>query len=444
MKNFKKINWKRMLLENWVLKLASLTVAFVLWFVVVTIDDPIDDKTFYNVKVNLLNTKKLTDAGMVIEVLDGTDTLRSVTFEAPKSVLDMITAGDIIAEANLDNLTLNNTVQIDLYCPKYSDVTDLDGNIEFVKLNIEEKLSKWIDIENNTVGEVAEGYMIGNVTLDRNRLEIEGPASKVNQIAKAVVDVNTAEINSDISTSVDVYFLSKEGKPIGFDAVNQNVSSVTAKVDVLKIKEVPVEYIPIGEVSEDYLATGVVEGTPLTVKIAGNQPAINEFSRITISDALDMTGATESLVKEIDLAEYLPSGIVLADEDFDGKANVTVYVEDKVEKSLQLRRNNIQIVGAPENMMAQVLVDQEMPRLYVSGLAADMASLAETTLAGRIDVSDWMKKNRMEELAEGIYLLPVEFRLEEGQKIEAPVYIQVQFSLVVDDKQRMIETDGGQ
>ena len=148
-----------MLLDNWVLKLASLTLAFILWFVVITEENPVDDKTFYGIKVNLVNTEKLEELGRVYEVLDGTDTLRSVTVEAPGSVLDQLEAGDIVAEADLNNISGMNTVEIEFSCPGYSrDIIGIKGNISNVKLSIEDKATKTINIKYNLVGDVAEGY----------------------------------------------------------------------------------------------------------------------------------------------------------------------------------------------------------------------------------------------------------------------------------------------
>ena len=43
---------KKLLFNNWGLKLISLIIAFLLWGVVISIDDPVDDKTFNNIKVN--------------------------------------------------------------------------------------------------------------------------------------------------------------------------------------------------------------------------------------------------------------------------------------------------------------------------------------------------------------------------------------------------------
>ena len=116
--------------NNWGLKLISLSIAFALWFVVISINDPVDDKTFNNISVSLKDTELLTDKGKVYEVLEGSDLLRYVTFNAPKSIREKIEASDIIAEADFNEMTSTDTVPIKFSCPKYSnDVTDITGNI---------------------------------------------------------------------------------------------------------------------------------------------------------------------------------------------------------------------------------------------------------------------------------------------------------------------------
>ena len=58
------------IMHNWVLKLASLALAMVLWFVVVQIEDPPDTKTFSNVTVKLVNTDLLRQENKVYEIGD--------------------------------------------------------------------------------------------------------------------------------------------------------------------------------------------------------------------------------------------------------------------------------------------------------------------------------------------------------------------------------------
>ncbi len=107
---------RSILFSHWLLKIMSLLLAFALWFLVISTNDPVDEKRFQNIRVNLLNTELLTENGQVYEVLDNTDVLRNVTFDAPNSVRREIQSSDIIAEADLTNLTVTNTVEIKFSC----------------------------------------------------------------------------------------------------------------------------------------------------------------------------------------------------------------------------------------------------------------------------------------------------------------------------------------
>lgn len=421
--------WKNLLLDNWGLKLISLTIAFALWFVVINIDDPVDDKTFNNITVKLVNTELLTDDNMVYEVLDGTDILRSVTFEAPKSIREKIEIGDIVAEADLNELTTTDTVPIRFSCPKYSkDVTNISGNIGYVKLDIEEKASKWIDITYNLVGEVAEGYVINSINLDQNRLEIEGPASKIAEVSKAVVDVNVAGISNNMSTPVDIHLKNANGSELNYATVTKNADQVKVSVVIYATKEVPVEYEVTGTPAEGYEMTGVVDLAPQTVLIAGTSTSLNNVTKITIPPVeLDVTGATESLEKVINLRQYLPSGITFADKQFEGRASVTVYIEPLVEKELEITTRNLEITTKPANMIVNYATDADIPEVVIRGLQKYVETVELNDIYGSIDILAWMEDQGITELASGTYQIPVDFEIPDKVEMVGKVTVALEF-----------------
>ena len=63
MKTGKKII--KRLFNNWALKLFSLIAAVLLWLLVMNIEDPEDQRSYYNIPVRLTNTEVLTEEGMV-------------------------------------------------------------------------------------------------------------------------------------------------------------------------------------------------------------------------------------------------------------------------------------------------------------------------------------------------------------------------------------------
>lgn len=423
---------RKKLLSNWGLKLASLVLAVVLWFIVIDIDDPIDDKTFWsaNVQIKFSNTDIITDQDMVYEILENTGIVKTITFDAPKTIRDEIEASDIIAEADFNDLTVTNTLQIKFSCPKYSEVTNITGNIDNVKLNIEAKKTRWINLDYEVTGEVAEGFMIGNIRLDQNRLEVSGPESLVSSIEKAVIEVNVKDINSNISTQVDVRMLDAEGNEISSTSLNKNFSVVRVSVDILALKEVPIEVLVDGVPADGFLYTGTVVSSPSKVEIAGSSSLLSDISKITIpADELDLTGRNENLTKVIDITNYLPENITFADSDFNGKITVIAYIEQESEKYIQIPLRNIQIKNIPEGYIIEIPEDTDVPILHVTGLPNDIASLVDNGVTGEINMSEWMEDHNVEELTEGIYNAEVTFTLSEKQtqvnSITVPIAISV-------------------
>lgn len=420
--------WKELLLDNWGLKLISLSIAFALWFLVISIDDPVDDKTFNNIKVRLVNTELITDSNMVYEVIDSTDVLRSVTFEAPKSIREKIEVGDIIAEADLNELTTTDTVPIRFSCPKYRDVTNITGNIGYVKLDIEEKASKWIDIAYNLVGEVAEGYVISSINLDQNRLEIEGPASKIAEVVRAVVDVNVAGISNNMSAPVDIHLKSPTGTEINYSTITKNADQIKVSVVIYATKEVPIEYTVTGTPAEGYEATGEILVTPETVVIAGTTTSLNNVSKITIpAGELDISEATGNYEKTINLRNYLPNGIIFADKQFDGKVSVTVYIEPLIEKELDITTRNLDIITKPENMIINYVANTDIPEVVIRGLQREVDLVEVNDIFGSIDILGWMEAQGVKTLASGTYQIPVSFEVPENVEVVGEVSVALEF-----------------
>lgn len=427
MKTIKELGKK--LLNNWFLKLLSLVAAFLLWLVVMNIDDPEEQWTVYNIPVKLVNTDVITDEDMVYEVLEKTDVVRSVTITAPKSVKDELSSSDIIAEADFSNLTVTNTVEIRFYSLRYNDkITGISGSNEILKLNIEEKKMKRLVLEVQTIGEVAEGYIINSVTPNQNRIEVTGPASVVSQIAEAKVQVDVTDSNSDISTNVDVKLYNAEGGEIATDKLSMNVTSALVQVNILATKSVPVYYSVIGTPAEGYLFTGVIEGTPKEITIAGTTEVIEGVNRIVVpEDELNITGQTENLLQSIDVTAYLPEGTILADNTFNGKVLVTAYVEEEYEEALNISANHIRITDVPEDYEVSLSGETILYALRVKGLREKVEAIDMNTLYGTISIADLMEEYGWDTPVPGIYEVKPVVNLPQEITIVEPLiaYIEI-------------------
>ncbi len=418
---------KKALTRNLGLKLASLVLAFVLWFLVAQIYDPKDTVTFNNIQVRLINTELLDEEGKVYEVLDNSNLVR-VTVTGPQSIVKSeLRRSDIVAEADMSKLTDINTIAITYYCENVSnDSVEIKGNHDSVRLNVEDKTSKWIKLESNTIGEVASGYLIGNVTLDQTNIEVTGPKSAISQVDHAGVDINVTDSTSSLSANVDIKLYDADDNELTLESVKKNVNSAHMTVEVLATKEVPVEIEYMGVPEDGYMATGEVESSVPTVRIAGTASALVGISAITVpEDRMNITGQSSDLVDIINLKEYLPSNVRLANKSFDGKITATVYIEPIDTRDLTIPADNISITGVPDGMEAEVTSTAEEYNITVSGLTRDVSILRDSSVTGVLDLNQWMEDNGLEELTPGNYTIPVTFNLSEDITVDTDVNIHI-------------------
>ncbi len=417
---------RKKLLKNWGLKLTSFALAFILWFLVVQIEDPQDSKTFSNIPVKLINTDIFEQQGKVYEVLEDTDKAR-VTVYAPKSIVGQIDAADIVAEADVSKLTDINTIAIKYYVEN-TEVDIVEGSREVVRLNVEDKRSKWVRLLSNTIGEVAEGYIIASTSLDQTNIEITGPESAVSQVDYAAVDMSVTGASTSISANIDIQLYDSENNEVAQDNIKKNVNYAYMTVEVLATKEVPVTVEFTGEPEEGYMATGVAESNVTSVVLAGKPSALEAINVITVpGERMDITGAKSNLVDVVNLRDYLPDNIKFAEKEFNGKITATVYVEPIITKELQVPAGNIAIINEPLEYTVEMPEDVAFYALSVSGLTRYVTPVKQESITGYVDIAKYMSDMNLETLEEGTYEMPITFNLTENVTAvsEARMYVKV-------------------
>ena len=406
---------KKRLTNNWLLKLGSLVFAFCLWLVVMNVENPTTPQTFSNIKVQFVNTEVLTDQGLVYDVLDDTGVVRNITVYGPRNTVELLKSEDIVAKADFNNLTNVNTIPLEFSTNRYnSEITDIRGSISTVKLSVEKEKTIRLPLRVNAIGEPAEGYLLGNITPDQNQITVTGAESVINKIDKAIAEVDVNNATSGIATYTDVKLLDDEGKLIESDAITQKVTSVRVAVDILETKNVTIHCSVSGVPATGYMATGEIDSTPALVLIAGTNSNLKNFSRIEIpAEDLDITDRTENLVKTINIKDYLPNNIILADSEFDGKVTVTVYIGKTVSKTFKINQSQISILGAPAGF--EVAMEGLEPEFDVelAGLIFDIYRLNGSDIAGYIDMNDIKNSANIDEWTEGIYSTNLRFDFQE-------------------------------
>lgn len=422
---------KNKLTRNWGLKIASFLSAAVLWLVVTNINDPLTTYRVTDVPVTVKNANLITDRGQVYEVLDGTDMIDVVTVSAPRSIIDSLDKSNIVAMADINDLTSVDTVPIKLSTNKYNDKLDsIRGNIDSVRLSIEEKQTRSLPVKSVTTGEVREGYMVGSVSTDQNLIRISGPQSIISQVSKAQAEVDISGFSNNISTDSEVRLYDEEGKEITTANIEKSISKVRISVEILELKTVPVVCEVTGIPAEGYQYTGEVTFSKGTVKVAARSKLLENVSAIEIpSGVLDVTDASEDVTTLVDINDYLPDGVSLAENNFVGRINATAKIEAERDHAVRIPVDRIRFEGLPVGYRAVITEPANECSLMFSGLAAVLSEVTAEEVGAVVDVESWMAQEEIDELAEGSYWMPVAATVE-GRNVRQKNVTEVRVHII--------------
>lgn len=421
---------KKRLTANLGLKLVSVLFTIVLWLVCNSIGNPTTSRTFYNVPVTLENTETITESGRVYEVLDQSDVINRVTIRGPRSVVTAMTESDIIATADVNNISSLDTVSIKVTTDINQDqLSSITPSSDTVKLHIEDKKVKTMALSTKIAGEVSDGYMLGNITTEQNLVRISGPESVVNSVTKAVAEVTVTGFTNDISTNAEVRLYDADGNEVEHANLTQNIKSVGVQVSILQTKEIPFTFDTQGEPLYGYQFTGKVTADPETVRISGKSNVLKNVESIELpAEVLDMTGQKDTFTVEVDVNDYLPANVSLADPSAN-IVSVSVEIEPEISKRLELRDSSIKVTNLPEGFTASVSGVEEAFIIEVIGLSQELAHVQASALEGRIDANDIVEKFGLQGMEEGFYTMEVDFGLPDSVRLLEPVEVVVHISV---------------
>lgn len=402
--------WGR-ILHNFGLKLASIFLAFFIWFIVAQVGDPKDTRAYNNIQVRLVNAELLDDQNKCYEVLEQTDRVR-VNVTAPTSVFQTLRASDIIAEADVSKLTDINTIAITYYALNTNaESISFEGDHDVVKLDVENRTSKWVRVRLQTTGTVAEGYVIGSTTADQTSIFVTGPESVVSKVAYAYAEMSVEGATTNSSANVEIRIRDDEDHLLDTSNLEMSTDHVLLQTEVLATKEVPVEVAVSGEAGEGFMVVGKPQKDVDKVLLAGTLATLARISKISIpAEKLNLDGAKEDVTFSVNIKDYLPENVKLANSEFNGRMTVTVTIKASRERSMEIPTQNITFVNVPVGYLAEHPLE-ESDRLPVSikvfGLRDTINALRASSITGTADVSAWMRSNNITNLKTGIYEIPV-------------------------------------
>ncbi len=438
---------KDLFTKNLGLKIISVLAAFILWLVVVNVDDPVISKTCTSVPVEILNGDVLTDQGKCYEVIDDSGTV-NVVVTAHRSVIDGMSRDYIKATADMRSLTTVDTVPIEVRSMRYSDriesVTTRNANL---KLNIENLVNKEVAVSVGFEGEPAEGYILAGVENALSTVTVSGPESVVTNVEKVMASADIKGINRDFTVTEPMFAYDAEGKKVEDERISLSRTVTEIKYIIYATKTIPISSGFSGNPAPGFGTTGSVVTDPSSVLIAGKGENYDDMEVMYISpDEVPVEGATGDVVTSVNISGYLPTGVRFADPEFDPDVNVTVEIAQNSVKIIDVPLSNVTVENVPEGYTVNIADIGPTFPVEIEGIGDAFDRFSGDLIIGKIDAATLVPRNAPADDAAPAPIVTGEndgtviFDLPSGISVTAPVSLLV----VVDHTGDAAEPDTGE
>ncbi len=408
-------------------KILSLVTGFLIWILVVNVDNPTKSKLFRDVNIQIINEDSVTEIDKAFDIVsDDTATLK-VTER--RRILESLSPSDFTVVADMENLTEMNTVPLTVSCSNpsvtFDEITIVPSSL---KVELEQIMQSEFVITVETVGTPRNGYEVGTTEVEGGKtVQIAGPQSLLDRIGQVTASVNVDGLFMAGSQTSELTISDKNGDELNETQMNRlqikdaegvliPENTVTIELTPWEVlNDIPVKVKTSGTPAEGYEIVDI-STVPTAVSLAGTPEALAGIGDVIIfEDAVSVEGATESVTEELDLATLLEEteDLRLA-QGVDSMLSVTVQIEENGDQVIQLPLSDITVKNRPENM---TLTFSPADELSLTVHSEESGRLRTADIQASIDLSVCSKP--------GDYEIPVEITLPEGYTLVSEVSLLV-------------------
>lgn len=376
---------KERLINNLGLKILSIFLAFFVWLVVVNVSNPEVTRT-KEVPLEIENEQVLLTANRTYEINGKNTATVSYTVRARdeykvratdfRTYIDLTELYDITGSVPIKVEILNNREII----------TSVAARPGVVRVNTEELQRKRFELSIVLSGTPAKGFVMNEATVEPDYIYVEGPVSKVGLISSVGLEISIEGESENLAGAAAPVFYDANGNRLVLsDQVHVDTDQVNYYVTFHEEKLLNLNFEVSGTAASGYQYIGV-ECEVQSIAVNGSKANLASLTHITVpATVLNVDGAMEDKVVSVDLQNYLPEGVEIAQSE-NSVVNVLLRVEQLQTHVFRLQESDIQRSGESDDKLYRI-----QPRqidVILRGLAGDLDSLQVADLGAGIDVSN--------------------------------------------------------
>lgn len=363
--------------------LMCVLAATALWLYVITVVSPNFSTTYRGIRPTVQGEGTLTANGFMLLTEDFP--LVELTLKGNRVDLNKISSSDIIIGVDVSDINKPGSHKITLSQPTFKGTvsgnafTVLGTTLESVTVEVDSLVVKTIPVEIAYTGTVPENYLADkdNPVLDNETVNISGPKSVVDKIAKARIDVDLEGKTESIDEVFQITLCDKADEPVDAKWITVSEDDVKLQLKIAKVKTLPleVEVIYGGGVTT---ATVALEQDLDIIEVSGSAALLDGISSLKVGTInLALVEKDQTFTFPI----QLPEGIT--NESGETEVNVTVKFKDLETKTVSV--TSIGNVIAPEGMTVE-LVTKRLD-IQLRGGKKKMKSISADNVTVTVDFS---------------------------------------------------------
>ncbi len=365
LKEFNLINLFR---NNWQIKLLSVLLAFVLWFFICEYVDP--DTTTWASDINIsVNYEGSVPQKENLGIMTVVDQKVDVRVSGSRDTIALMNRQKITATLDLSNVTQSGEYDLPVLVDLGNqNLTKVEQSIDTVRVRFDTNKVSNVKVNVKVEGKVPDGLIREDPIMLNNYIVVTGPASIVDTIVSAEVEIKQDSFVQTGNFKCDYVFVDKDGAVVEktFLLIDDNMKTLDITVPVVKEKVVPlsVEIINSSGGSDSLFCTAVV--LPKEIKISGSAETLDSYNAISLG-TIDVAEKHENF--ETSMAIVLPNGVKNVDGIEDAK--VSIQFNDVQTRSFEVE--NIELHNVPNGIKANV--SEKKLTIKVRGIAEDIIKL---------------------------------------------------------------------
>jgi len=329
--------------------LPSLLIAFIMavtaWLTAVSNTDP-NEVHIYNQPITV--EFRGQDTSLIVNESQGIQI--KVTINAPKSVWQQINTNPGLIHAYVDLSGLSKgayelPVKVTV---NTKPVQVMSTEPSKLQLTLEPLVSTNLPIQLVRRGEPAIGYMAENATMEPGNVNITGPKSLVDQVARIRAVVDLTQARESINTTLRLSSVDINGDPV--DGISITPDTVVVNQPITPkggYRNVVVKVVSQGNIANGYRLTNISVVPPNITVFSSDPSQVDRLPGYVETEPILLDNMMTNASIPVDLS--LPQGVSLV-----GNQVVLVMVSiEPVQSSLTLTRVPVVITGLSDGLAAE-------------------------------------------------------------------------------------------